>query len=888
MMSTPAAVERDWNVMDTFIRSCACEGRRPPGVHPARCLPRYGLMAKMMQDRGAVRYITAPSRYGKSCAAFGYAEGIFRLKNVFWIPAGDPRFLRDLDQGDFADYLLASSTRPSLLVLDDLPHLELERSERLSTALEILLSRGWETVVTTLPSRDNTGSLDVPVMKLGVKDLLLDEDEQAERASLSFDGHAAASRIPGLAWAPPEERRAFLSHVLEEDLPSEIQFAHLTMLVLGYGDLSDVARLQGREIDNVLAILSEQHPYLCIDRDAGTFKVDGIPEATALDAVRPRMDRAVRAMRGATVDEWASKMADLLMGHGRDARACDVVRMLCACPTRESWLERRQRRLSFDGCLLPAQRLAESVVRVRARTRDTVRAETAWRLLALGENDHARAEARAVMEDFEAGDDARLSASVLLAHSPADRAQALPLVVRFAHCSAVDAAGGLPSAERSCRQAVALWRDGRASEEDAHRACARWAALAFAASDDGTLKALMTAKEQAEAAQGMEGPADWSLSSTLLAIAFDAAARLRKAGGLSKDAKRAVQDLRSLAAQAIVRASHSDRPDACTLRLVDKSALSVSTLLRSGADASYLERLRELEEDITAQRETRAEEQSRRPRERPGSARAAAPSVPQLRLKFFGGMEAYVGARLVDPALFRRQKVQTLATLLAIARGREVGIDHLVDTLWPSSTASRARNNFYSTWSLLKRALEVTPKDCPYLVRLQNSCRMEASLVTTDVDEFLSLCDKLQFSTPDSALLPAMFSRLDELYSGDLLPSERENPSIVAYRSELKARLVDALLAASARAHDASESVVAVQAARTALRHDEGREDAYDALMRAQTAAGQRSGAMETFFQCRRYLNESLGIDPSQRTSALYQRLLDEEAPAGEQLRLPI
>ena len=168
--------------MDTFIRSCACEGRRPPSVHPARCFPRYRLMAKMMQDRGAVRYLTAPPRYGKSCAAFGYAEDIFRLQHVFWVPASDPRFLRDLDQGNLADYLLAASPRPSLLVLDDLPHLELERSERLSAALEITLSRGWEAVVTALPSRDNTGSLEVPVMKLGVKDLLLDEDECAEEA----------------------------------------------------------------------------------------------------------------------------------------------------------------------------------------------------------------------------------------------------------------------------------------------------------------------------------------------------------------------------------------------------------------------------------------------------------------------------------------------------------------------------------------------------------------------------------------------------------------------------------------------------------------------------------------------------------------------------------
>ena len=45
---------------------------------------------------------------------------------------------------------------------------------------------------------------------------------------------------------------------------------------------------------------------------------------------------------------------------------------------------------------------------------------------------------------------------------------------------------------------------------------------------------------------------------------------------------------------------------------------------------------------------------------------------------------------------------------------------------------------------------------------------------------------------------------------------------------------------------------------------------------------------MATFFQCRSYLSENLGIDPSPQTTALYQRLLIDEAPVGEQLSLPL
>ncbi len=62
--------------------------------------------------------------------------------------------------------------------------------------------------------------------------------------------------------------------------------------------------------------------------------------------------------------------------------------------------------------------------------------------------------------------------------------------------------------------------------------------------------------------------------------------------------------------------------------------------------------------------------------------------------------------------------------------------------------------------------------------------------------------------------------------------------------------------------------------ARRALVVDPTREDLYQATLRCQIAAGQRSAAVETFVQCKTQLAEELGLDPSAETVALYQQIL--------------
>jgi DNA-binding SARP family transcriptional activator len=68
---------------------------------------------------------------------------------------------------------------------------------------------------------------------------------------------------------------------------------------------------------------------------------------------------------------------------------------------------------------------------------------------------------------------------------------------------------------------------------------------------------------------------------------------------------------------------------------------------------------------------------------------------------------------------------------------------------------------------------------------------------------------------------------------------------------------------------------------RRALQHDPWREDLYQAALRLQMVAGQRSAAIETYMTCRSRLVEDLGIDPSSETKRLYEQVLGmEEGPA--------
>ena len=109
-----------------------------------------------------------------------------------------------------------------------------------------------------------------------------------------------------------------------------------------------------------------------------------------------------------------------------------------------------------------------------------------------------------------------------------------------------------------------------------------------------------------------------------------------------------------------------------------------------------------------------------------------------------------------------------------------------------------------------------------------------------------------------------------------MLPSETDNLFIKQKRNEYRDKVVDALVAASERLIDAGEIQQALWFAHKALSRDDSREDVYTTLMRAQYEAGQRTPAINTYFACKKFLDEELGIGPSKIISNLYTKVVQE------------
>ncbi len=70
------------------------------------------------------------------------------------------------------------------------------------------------------------------------------------------------------------------------------------------------------------------------------------------------------------------------------------------------------------------------------------------------------------------------------------------------------------------------------------------------------------------------------------------------------------------------------------------------------------------------------------------------------------------------------------------------------------------------------------------------------------------------------------------------------------------------------------EPTVAVDASPEAIRLDDLRERAYQLLMIANSAMGNRAEAVRVYHQLRELLADQLGTDPSEQTEAIYLGLL--------------
>ncbi|WP_369133893.1 BTAD domain-containing putative transcriptional regulator [Modestobacter sp. I12A-02662] len=236
----------------------------------------------------------------------------------------------------------------------------------------------------------------------------------------------------------------------------------------------------------------------------------------------------------------------------------------------------------------------------------------------------------------------------------------------------------------------------------------------------------------------------------------------------------------------------------------------------------------------------------------------AARQVPPMRIEVLGPLRLTVSGSPVDVPGTKRRAV---LGLLALAEGRTVTVDSLVDALWPAEVPDSGRQALHSHVSRLRGHLGAAA------ARLETGpegYRLAVDGEDLDLAQARSLLAAARSRAPaDPAAATALLRQAHALWRGPVLADLVHVAPIAAAVAEcgqLRREVTDALVATAVAAGQAADVLGLAEAAAA---EDPLREPAVLLLMRALAAAGQAPDALRVGREHRRRLADEVGLDPS-------------------------
>ncbi|MBI5301136.1 MAG: tetratricopeptide repeat protein [Chloroflexi bacterium] len=203
---------------------------------------------------------------------------------------------------------------------------------------------------------------------------------------------------------------------------------------------------------------------------------------------------------------------------------------------------------------------------------------------------------------------------------------------------------------------------------------------------------------------------------------------------------------------------------------------------------------------------------------------------------------------------FSTRKVESLLAYLALhleSHARE----KLAALLWGDSTDELARRSLRTALSSLRQSLgdEIVLAD------------RETVQLNPDISIWVDALAFRQSASDES-------QSVIDLYQGDLL-ADLYDDWILQERERIRTIYVDALLQLAQDARSRSEYPRAIEFAQRVLASDPANEKAYQHIIFCLAATGDRIGALKQFDECAKKLRDELGVEPSQETIALRNRI---------------
>ena len=218
------------------------------------------------------------------------------------------------------------------------------------------------------------------------------------------------------------------------------------------------------------------------------------------------------------------------------------------------------------------------------------------------------------------------------------------------------------------------------------------------------------------------------------------------------------------------------------------------------------------------------------------------------RVFLLGGFAVEVAGDPLPASSWRKRRPVELLAALALAPGRVLHREELIDRLWPDKDLEAGANNLHRALHDLRR---VTGAE---LATLERGVARLAEDVWIDVEAF----ERAAANASKDSLSEAV-----ALYRGALLPDDPYSDALAARREGLRQRFIDAGLRLAKVHHDGGEPEACIDVLRRVLAHDPTIEPAHQLLMRMLAATGRTADALRQFAECTGALRSRLDAAPT-------------------------
>lgn len=247
-----------------------------------------------------------------------------------------------------------------------------------------------------------------------------------------------------------------------------------------------------------------------------------------------------------------------------------------------------------------------------------------------------------------------------------------------------------------------------------------------------------------------------------------------------------------------------------------------------------------------------------------------------LRVYLAGMVAVEAGDLVIRDGEFGGRQPRLLFAYLTCADGRPVPKSELAEVLWPDGPPASWEVSLAALVSKLRTLLGrgALPRDAldgalgTYQLRLPRDVFVDVRAVGASIyrAEGALLRGAPREAAAD-ALIAAAISRRPFLPEDSGVWVDRMRADLASERLRALEIFAASLLAEGDHARAASTAA-------DALDLDAFRETAYQLLMRAHAAAGNRAEALRVYERCRRVLSDELGVDPSAATESVYLEIL--------------